>query len=70
MVHEVRIFDQEAKKIPSVYWEHSGETLNIKVGHECAMAAAMADRMVQITFIILLHLLRRSWLMILKMKEW
>lgn len=34
------------------------------------MAAAMAESMVQITFIILLHLLRLSWLMKLKMKEW
>lgn len=51
------------KKFPAAYWDHSGENPKTKVGQVCAMAAAMADRMVQIRFIIFDHLLRLSWLM-------
>ena len=32
-----------------MHLDYSGELLSIKERHECAMAAAMADRMVQIT---------------------
>lgn len=62
-MHKAKIFDQEVKKFPAVYWDYSGENPKTKVGQECAMAAAMADSIVQITFMILLHLLRLSWLM-------
>lgn len=65
LVHKAKIFDQEAKKIPAAYWDHSGENLKTKVGYECAMAAPMADRMVQITFRIFAHLFFLSAVFIL-----
>ena len=59
-MHEAKIFDQYAKKFPAVYWDHSGEQRTTKVDQECAMAAAMADRIVQITLRTSAHLFLRS----------